>query len=226
MAVNPADLDPDPDPALDPGPGPAPVRASAARPNDGSVRAALTSRAAGWVVATLLAGALTGLAVNVATAPSATVVRQVSIVAPAGLGRTISLSPSASGSGFAGPCQVPASGLRIYLPAKGGSKTITAVPVPAPSAIARSAKVHRVSFTVRPGAPVPPPALQCALGLVAPGAQCNVVGPRSNISIHVVGPAKQVIVRRQFVQVKPGGPTPVQVPAFVAGPGVRFSCSG
>lgn len=222
MAINPADPDPDP----------GPVSAGAVRPDHGGVRAALTSRAAGWVVATLLAGALTGLAVNVATAPSTTVVRQVSVVGSAG--RSVSLPPSLAKLRGLGSCQVLAPGAwTFYPPAKGGSRPIAvpakggsraiAIPAPAPRTVVGPAK--RV-ISLPPGALVP----SCGIGLVAPGARCGLIGvPRGvSISIRAAGQGRQVIIRRltpvqvhaKAAQVKPG--TQVLPP----GPGPRLVCPG
>jgi hypothetical protein len=200
-----------------PGPGPGPGTASAARPDRGDVRTALTSRAAGWVVATLLAGALTGLAVNVATAPSApsaTVVRQVSLAAPGGLGRTV--SPQ---------CQVLAPSARIiYPPAKGGTKAIT-VPPPSPRVVALPAKVQKGSPVKLPGG-VLVPSCELRLGLVTPGVQCLVGGPPgASISIHAVGRGKQVIIRR-LAPVQVHGKVAKLPPGVQVLPGARLVCGG
>ena len=106
-------------PATAPAAGPPPRR------RGGTVKKALTSRGAGWVVATAMTGAVVALAVVLATAPPSIAVQ------PVGAFRSITVGPA-----FGGPVcmQVPAKALT---PAqiKGQGPVTSWVVVPAPNRV-------------------------------------------------------------------------------------------
>jgi hypothetical protein len=147
-----------------------PVTAPTAGPPESrrgeGVRRALTSRGAGWVVATAMTGAVVALSVVLATQSPALVVGQ-------GVARSVVLGPAFGGPPFGGPAclQVPANARASVSLHKGQVEIVT----PGGSWVLAPASVH----VVAPGGMVEVPANgKIPARLLAPGCMMWLPGGR------------------------------------------------